>query len=103
LARRPRGAVFVGHEIYRQAAYGSLHPLAIPRVEWGVGMAEKSIRTGLCPGGRLRMLRLLRMLEQKRLDPTRMTSHRFAFDKIDRAFEIMDKKLDNVIKPLVTF
>ncbi|HEY5000169.1 MAG TPA: hypothetical protein VII36_13530, partial [Usitatibacter sp.] len=33
LARRPRGAVFVGHEIYRQAAYGSLHPLAIPRVE----------------------------------------------------------------------
>jgi acetoin utilization protein AcuC len=27
------GAVFVGHEIYRQAAYGTLHPLAIPRVE----------------------------------------------------------------------
>ena len=25
--------VFVGHEIYRQAAYGSHHPLAIPRVE----------------------------------------------------------------------
>jgi acetoin utilization protein AcuC len=25
--------IFVGHEIYRQAAYGSNHPLAIPRVE----------------------------------------------------------------------
>src|SRR5690606_19062902 len=25
--------VFVGHEIYRQPAYGSNHPLAIPRVE----------------------------------------------------------------------
>jgi acetoin utilization protein AcuC len=25
--------VFVGHDIYRQAAYGSNHPLAIPRVE----------------------------------------------------------------------
>jgi acetoin utilization protein AcuC len=25
-------AVFVGHEIYRQAAYGANHPLAIPRV-----------------------------------------------------------------------
>lgn len=25
--------MFVGHEIYRQAAYGSNHPLAIPRVE----------------------------------------------------------------------
>lgn len=29
---RPRAA-FVGHEIYREAAYGTLHPLAIPRVE----------------------------------------------------------------------
>lgn len=26
----------------------------LPRVEWGVGMAEKTITTGLCPGGRLR-------------------------------------------------
>jgi acetoin utilization protein AcuC len=26
-------AVFVGHEIYRQPAYGNHHPLAIPRVE----------------------------------------------------------------------
>jgi acetoin utilization protein AcuC len=25
--------LFIGHEIYRQAAYGSNHPLAIPRVE----------------------------------------------------------------------
>jgi len=28
-----RRAVFIGHEIYREAAYGTLHPLAIPRVE----------------------------------------------------------------------
>jgi len=26
-------AVFVGHDVYRRAAYGTLHPLAIPRVE----------------------------------------------------------------------
>lgn len=30
---RERPAAFVGHEIYREAAYGTLHPLAIPRVE----------------------------------------------------------------------
>jgi threonine dehydrogenase-like Zn-dependent dehydrogenase len=24
----------------------------IPRVAWGVGMSDKTIRTGLCPGGR---------------------------------------------------
>ena len=28
-----RKPLFVGHEVYRRAAYGSLHPLAIPRVE----------------------------------------------------------------------
>lgn len=29
--------------------------LQIPRLDWGVGMAEKTIKTGLCPGGRLRL------------------------------------------------
>jgi len=75
----------------------------IPRVEWGVGMAEKTIRTGLCPGGRLRMRRLLQLLERKRIDPTPMTTHRFSFGEIERAFSIMDHKLDGIIKPLITF
>ena len=75
----------------------------IPRVEWGVGMAEKTITTGLCPGGRLRMERLLRVLEMKRVDPTLMTTHTFPFDEMERAFEIMDKKLDDVLKPLIVF
>jgi isopropanol dehydrogenase (NADP+) len=75
----------------------------IPRLDWGVGMAEKTIRTGLCPGGRLRLQRLLTLLETGRLDPTRLTSHTFRFAELGRAFEIMDKKLDGVVKPLITF
>ncbi|GCE22155.1 hypothetical protein KDK_59550 [Dictyobacter kobayashii] len=75
----------------------------IPRVEWGVGMAEKTIKTGLCPGGRLRMERLLRVLEMKRVDPTLMTTHTFRFDEMEKAFEVMDKKLDGVLKPLIVF
>ena len=75
----------------------------LPRVEWGVGMAEKTIATGLCPGGRLRMERLLRLLEMKRVDPTPMTTHTFGFSALDRAFEVMDKKLDGVLKPLIVF
>src|SRR5215472_15627180 len=75
----------------------------IPRADWGVGMAEKTIRTGLCPGGRLRMERMLRILERGRVDPTRMTTHRFPFDQLDRAFEMMDKKQDGIIKPLIIF
>ncbi len=75
----------------------------IPRLEWGVGMAEKTIRTGLCPGGRLRMERLLRLLQTGGVDPTRMTTHTFGFDQLEGAFDLMDKKLDGIIKPLITF
>lgn len=75
----------------------------LPRLEWGVGMAEKTITTGLCPGGRLRMERLLRLLEMKRVDPTLMTTHTFSFDQMERAFEVMDRKLDGVLKPLILF
>lgn len=75
----------------------------LPREAWGVGMAEKTIKAGLCPGGRLRMERLLRILEMKRVDPTLMTTHTFPFAEIERAFEIMDQKLDGVIKPLIIF
>ncbi|MGH3302920.1 MAG: hypothetical protein ACRDOK_14785 [Streptosporangiaceae bacterium] len=39
-------------------------------------MADKTIATGWCPGGRLRMERLLRVLDSSRLEPTQMTTHR---------------------------
>lgn len=35
-----RRAAFVGHDIYRRAAYGTLHPLAIPRVETVVDLCR---------------------------------------------------------------
>ncbi|WP_069802336.1 NAD(P)-dependent alcohol dehydrogenase [Thermogemmatispora onikobensis] len=75
----------------------------IPRLDWGVGMAEKTITTGLCPGGRLRLERLLRLLQQKRVDPTLLTTHTFPFEEMERAFEMMDQKRDGIIKPLIVF
>ena len=92
-----------GGTISNAGYHGTGEFVHLPRVEWGVGMAEKTIATGLCPGGRLRMERLLRLLEMKRVDPTLMTTHTFPFSELDRAFEIMDKKLDNVLKPLIVF
>jgi threonine dehydrogenase-like Zn-dependent dehydrogenase len=92
-----------GGTVSNTGYFGEGEFVHIPRVEWGVGMADKTIATGLCPGGRLRMERLLRVLESGRLDPTLMTTHTFAFDDMERAFEISDKKLDNVVKPLITF
>jgi isopropanol dehydrogenase (NADP+) len=75
----------------------------IPRLDWGVGMTEKTIKTGLCPGGRLRLERLLRFLQTGRIDPTPLTTHTFPFDELARALEIMDTKRDGVIKPLIVF
>ena len=92
-----------GGTVSNTGYFGEGEFVHIPRVEWGVGMADKTIATGLCPGGGLRMQRLLRVLESGRVDPTLMTSHTFAFDDMEQAFEVMDKKLDNVIKPLITF
>src|SRR5271169_4983903 len=52
-----------GATISNAGYHGKGEFVHIPRMEWGVGMAEKTIRTGLCPGGRLRMERLLRLLQ----------------------------------------
>ena len=49
------------------------------------------------------MERLLRLVERGRIDPTLLTTHRFRFDEMPKAFEMMDKKLDGIIKPLILF
>ena len=92
-----------GGTISNVGYHGSGEFVSIPRIAWGVGMADKTIRTGLCPGGRLRMERLLRLLQQGLVDPTKLTTHTFKFDDMVRAFEIMDGKLDGVLKPLILF
>src|SRR5947209_3723318 len=96
-------ATKAGGTISNVGYHGQGDFVRIPRLDWGVGMAEKTIRTGLCPGGRLRLQRLLTLLQSGRLDPTPLTSHTFGFAELGRAFEIMDKKLDGVVKPLITF
>jgi threonine dehydrogenase-like Zn-dependent dehydrogenase len=67
-----------GGTISNAGYHGKGEFVHVPRLEWGVGMAEKTIRTGLCPGGRLRMERLLRLLQGGRIDPTRLTPIRCA-------------------------
>lgn len=75
----------------------------IPREAWGVGMSDKTIRTALCPGGKVRMARLLRLLDVDRVDPTPLTTHTFEFDEIEKAFSMMQNKEDGIIKPLIKF
>ncbi len=77
--------------------------LQIPLADFGLGMGDKKIRTALCPGGRDRMTRLLRLIETGRVDPTPLTTHRFHFDQVERAFQLMVTKAENIIKPLITY
>ncbi|MFW6192813.1 MAG: zinc-binding dehydrogenase, partial [Gemmatimonadota bacterium] len=96
-ATRPGGTISnVGY-------HGEGEFVKIPRDAWGVGMSDKTIRTALCPGGATRMRRLMRIIERGRVDPTLMTTHRFAFADLERAFELMETKEDGVIKPLIEF
>ena len=81
--------------------HGEGEYLKIPRLEWGVGMAEKTIKTLLCPGGSERMTRLLRLIQNGRVDPTKLSTHHFQFDELEKAFWMMDTKEDNVIKPVI--
>src|SRR5690606_9818329 len=44
-----------GGTISNTGYHGHGDYVKIPRLEWGVGMGDKTIRTGLCPGGSERM------------------------------------------------
>jgi isopropanol dehydrogenase (NADP+) len=92
-----------GGTISNVGYHGQGDVVPIPRVTWGVGMADKTIRTGLCPGGHLRMTRLLRVLESGLVDPTKLTTHTFSFAEMPKAFDMMDRKLDGILKPLIVF
>jgi isopropanol dehydrogenase (NADP+) len=75
----------------------------IPRIDWGVGMSDKTIRTGLCPGGAERMKRLMRLMQTGRVDPTLLTTHRLPFAEVVQAFHMMRTKEDGILKPLILF
>ena len=78
-------------------------PLQLDLTAFGLGMGDKTIRTGLCPGGSDRMRRIFRLITTGKVDPTPMTTHSFAFDDVDRAFALMANKEDHIIKPLIRF
>ena len=96
-ATRPGGTISnVGY-------HGKGDFISIPRLDWGVGMSDQTIRTSLCPGGKERMKRLLRLIDTGRIDPTPMTTHTFNFQELGHAFDLMKTKHEGIIKPLITF
>ena len=76
--------------------------IKIPRVEWGCGMGHKQISAGLMPGGRLRMEKLISLIETGRINPSRLVTHKFyGFDKVEEALLMMKDKPRDLIQPIV--
>ncbi|MDD2887261.1 MAG: NAD(P)-dependent alcohol dehydrogenase [Aliarcobacter sp.] len=83
---------------------GSGDFIQIPRVEWGNGMAHKTIVGGLMPGGRLRMEKLASLIQTNRISPKKLITHRFnGMEHIEEALLLMKDKPKDLIKPVVIF
>jgi threonine dehydrogenase-like Zn-dependent dehydrogenase len=81
---------------------GQTYDTAIPGFYSYMWCAHKHINGGLCPGGRRRLERLFSIMSAGRLDPTKLITHRFhGFEKILDAYNLMDSKTPDVIKPIV--
>lgn len=82
--------------------HGSGEYLEIPRVDWGCGMAHKTIKGGLCPGGRLRMEMLRDLVLYNRVDLSRLVTHEFkGIENVEKALLLMKDKPKDLIKAVV--
>ena len=74
----------------------------MPAYSWGLGMANKDIRGGFCPGGAQRSRKKMEVVKHAPFDTTKLITHEFeGFDKIEDAFLLMDSKIPELIKPIV--
>jgi alcohol dehydrogenase len=72
--------------------------LQMPYDAFAAGLGDHTIVTTLCPGGKERMGRLMRMVETGRFDPLPLITHRFSLDEIGEAYRVFSNRLDNVLK-----
>jgi alcohol dehydrogenase len=72
--------------------------LKIPLDAFSAGLGDHTIVTTLCPGGKERMRRLMRLVEARRIDLTPLLSHVFPLDQIERAYELFESRREKVLK-----
>jgi alcohol dehydrogenase len=72
--------------------------LQMPYDAFAAGLGDQTIVTTLCPGGKERMERLMRMVASGRFDPTSLLTHRFSLDDIADAYALFSERRDGVLK-----
>ncbi len=76
--------------------------LELPLDAFGAGLADQSIVTTLCPGGKERMRRLLNVVESGRVNLESLVTHRFKLDQILDAYDLFAHQRDGVLKVAIT-
>jgi threonine dehydrogenase-like Zn-dependent dehydrogenase len=72
--------------------------LRIPLEAFGAGLADQKIVTTLCPGGKERMARLMRLVQAHRLNLVPLLTHTFDLDHIADAYDLFTQRKDDVLK-----
>jgi threonine dehydrogenase-like Zn-dependent dehydrogenase len=72
--------------------------LQIPEDVFYAGLGDQTITTALCPGGKERMHRLMRLVESGRIDLRPLLTHVFPLAEIQEAYEIFGSRQERVMK-----
>jgi threonine dehydrogenase-like Zn-dependent dehydrogenase len=72
--------------------------LSLPLDAFKAGLADQTIVTTLCPGGKERMRRLMRLVEGHRIDLRPLLTHLYEFENIAEAYELFSSRKANVMK-----
>lgn len=72
--------------------------LQVPYEAFAAGLGDHTIVTTLCPGGKERMERLMRVVASGRFDPLPLITHRFALADIVEAYDLFSHRRDGVLK-----
>jgi len=76
--------------------------LKIPLGPFAAGLADTTIVTTLCPGGKERMRRLMSAIASGRADLKPLVTHRFKLDQIEEAYDLFGHQRDGVLKVAIT-
>lgn len=72
--------------------------LRIPLEGFAAGLGDHKIVTTLCPGGKERMLRLIRLVQAHRVDLRPLLTHVFSLEDIAGAYELFGSRREGVLK-----
>ena len=72
--------------------------LQVPLEAFGAGLADQTIVTTLCPGGKERMTRLMRLVKTHRIDLTPLLTHLFPLQEIEQAYKMFGDRERGVLK-----